>query len=330
MENNTEDKSKNKINNTDNTNNNYYYNCKRCDYKTNYLCDIKKHLDRKTKCTTKDDNFNMSFKELYNQSIIKNIVDENNLPNKKKENNILCEYCQNSYYNKQGLERHQKVCKKKNNSENNKINDEKKIDNNNNNNNNTTLTQNNYYQNIETQNNLILNLPNQDIKEETLDQVLVPFFDKFDTSHINDEIKMGLLLSHLYYDTLKEILKNSVNLNFMLDMNQQNGLIYKNNSESLVPIDNVIICNNVWRKVRDYLLEALDFMKERYNKVDIHLYNHLHNQIKNKYNEFIKGNNKDYTEAVIGTINKVSHEKKEETEKIFKLISENKNNLIKN
>ncbi len=327
MENNTEDKSKNKTNNTDNTNN-YYYNCKRCDYKTNYLCDIKKHLDRKTKCISKDNNFNMSFKELYNQSIIKNIVDENNLPNKKKENNILCEYCQNSYYNKQGLERHQKVCKKKNNSENNKINDEKKIDNNNNNN--TTLTQNNYYQNIETQNNLILNLPNQDIKEETLDQVLVPFFDKFDTSHINDEIKMGLLLSHLYYDTLKEILKNSVNLNFMLDMNQQNGLIYKNNSESLVPIDNIIICNNVWRKVRDYLLEALDFMKERYNKVDIQLYNHLHNQIKNKYNEFIKGNNKDYTDAVIGTINKVSHEKKEETEKIFKLISENKNNLIKN
>ncbi len=338
MSNNNLNNIMNNDNNIDNNikNNNYYYNCKRCLYKTNFICDIKKHLDRKTKCIAKDKNYNLSEEELYNLSIKKefsiiiikkeneNIKKDKN-DNKKEKNNI-CEYCQNSYYNKQGLERHTKICKK-----NNKNNNENNNKNNKNNNTNQLLTQNNYYHNtnIETQNNLILNLQSQNLKEETMEQILVPFFDRFDTSHINDDIKMGLLLSHLYYDTLKEIMKNSVNLNFMLDMNEKSGLIYKNDDESLVPIDNLIIYNNVWRKVRDYLLEALESMKNKYPKTDDNLYNHLQNQIKNKYNEFIKDNNKDYTFAVKETINKIANERKEETENKFKLIP-NYSTLLKN
>ncbi len=339
INNNMNDDNKSDENNDKNIKNNYYYMCKRCSYKTNFICDIKKHLDRKTKCISKDENYNLTDEELYNISLKKE-YSENNIKksektkkdkndNNKKENNNICEYCENSYYNKQGLERHLKICKKKNINNNLNIHNNDNISNNNNNENSknithtTSLTQNNYYHNtnIETQNNLILNLPNQNLKEETMEQILVPFFDKFDTSHINDDIKMGLLLSHLYYDTLKEIMKNSVNLNFLLDANQKSGLIYKNGEENLVPIDNIIIYNNVWRKVRDYLLEALESMKNKYPKTDDNLYNHLQNQIKNKYNEFIKDNNKDYTVAVKETINKIANERKEEIENRFKILS---------
>jgi hypothetical protein len=103
----------------------------------------------------------------------------------------------------------------------------------------------------------------------------------------------------------------------MLDLNEKNGLIYKNKNECIISIDNLTICNHIWKKVYDFLIDILEDLRKKYDKIDIYLYNHLYNQIKNKYIEFIKGNNKDYNELVIITINKLSEEKKKETQKLF-------------
>ncbi len=183
---------------------------------------------------------------------------------------------------------------------------------------------NNYIEN--QQNNLIINLSNENDNND-IEKILIPFFDKFDTSHIKDDVRLNLLLSHLYYDTLKEILKNKVNLNFLLDKNSNQSFIYKNENENIVKIDNVIIYNNVWKKVRDYLLESLENIKKNCPKYDKNGLNYFENQIIQKYNEFIKDNNKSYSNGVIQTINTVFEEKRNETEKIFKLIN---NNMIEN
>ncbi len=138
---------------------------------------------------------------------------------------------------------------------------------------------------------------------------------------------MNLLFSHLYFDTLKEILKNKVNLNFLLDKNSESSLIYKDEQENFKKIDNIIIYNNVWKKVRNYLLESLDSIKKKYPKIDKQIYDITEYQIKKKYNDYIKDENKNYTENVIATIDIVFQENKDETEKIFKILNNNNNKI---
>ncbi len=321
-------------------NSKYYYECLRCNYQTIYTSDIKRHILKKKKCDNIN-NINLSENDILNNCLKKiykitqclennenNIKDENNENNilaqclennennilakcleKNKDQNILCEYCNNKYSTKHSLSRHIKICK------NNPIYVKEHI--------NDLINKNcvnlkiTNLQELEVKNSLIENNNNNNICNQNIQKEIIPFFEKFDTSHINNEIKMGLLLSHLYHDTLKEILKNPVNLNYMLDLNEKNGLIYKNKNECIISIDNLTICNHIWKKVYDFLIDILEDLRKKYDKIDIYLYNHLYNQIKNKYTEFIKGNNKEYNELVIITINKLSEEKKKETQKLF-------------
>ncbi len=269
-----------------------------------------------------------------------NNKDNNNNNDKNKDNNNTnkkCEYCDKIFYSKQNLLKHYDVCKKNplyfENLKNKKQTELNELINNQKNKNEETLNITNNITNntinntiIENQqNNFIINLSNENNNKD-FDKILIPFFDKFDTSHINDDIQLNLLLSHLYYDTLKEILKNKVNLNFLLDKDSNQSFIFKNDNENIVKIDNIIIYNNVWKKVRDYLLESLESVKIKKPKTDINIFNFIENKIKDKYNEFIKDNNKNYSDAVIETINIVFEENKNETEKIFKFI--NNNNML--
>ncbi len=297
---------------------------------TNYsFKDIKNDLSNENNIN----NISLSKKE---ESSENNISDQNNKKKNIENNeNKKCNFCDKTFFSKQNLLKHNDICRKNPKYlENIKNQKEKELNNlvkNHSNNNSTNVINNNIInQNIvieNQQNNLIINLSNESEKKE-IDKILIPFVDRFDTSHINDEIRMNLLFSHLYYDTLKEILKNKVNLNFLLDTSSNTSLVYKNDTENIVKIDNIIIYNNVWKKVRDYLLESLENIKIKYPKFDSDAYNHFENQIKKKYNEFIKNNNKDYTKCVIGTIHTLFEENRNEAENRFQLLNkmiENKN-----
>ncbi len=248
----------------------------------------------------------------------------NNIDSENEKKNKKCSYCNKILCNKQNLDKHMEICKKNPNYYKNiqqqSLNTINFLTNNQINLVNNNIVNNNSF----SQNNLIININNDINDNKEIDKILIPFFDKFDTSHINDEVKMSLLFSHLYFDTLKEILKNKVNLNFLINTNSESSFIYKNKTENITKIDNIIIYNNVWKKVRDYLLESFENIKKKYPRIEKSIYELTEGQIKKKYNDFILDNNKEYTKNVIATINLASEENKDETEKIFKTF----NNLL--
>ncbi len=290
---------------------------------------------------------NQNIKNIQNNQ---NNQNNQNIQNNENENKKICEYCDLKLSNNFCLKRHLEKCIKnpKNLSETLKTMDKKNLEEtfkivhnlNNNINNinenfennknipinyeNTSDIQNNYNivnNNIiqqNTQNNLIINLNNDSINVSATDKILIPFFDKFDTSHINDELQMNLLFSNLYIETLREILKNSVNLNFIVKNEDKNGFIYKNEKENIVEIDNIIVYNNVWKKVRDYLLESFEKIKAKKLKIDDEIMTIAFNKINKKYNDFILEKDNNYTKNVIGTIDLISNENYEKTKEGFK------------
>ncbi len=285
-------------------NSKYYYECCRCDYKTIFTSDIKRHLSKKKICNnTKNINLeninemiDLSLKKIYNKDDY--LINNNNESILDlKDNNFVCTHCKIKFSTKQSLFRHENTCKNNLNIIKEQLNNLLKKENNKN--------DNKQFNNINKLN----------------DKKLIPFFDKFDVSHIDNDTKIGLLLSHSYNDTFYEIMKNPNNHNFILDISQKNNQIYKNENEKIILIDNIIIYNNIWKKIKDYLIESLDSLKEKYSKIDTFLYNHLYNQIINKYNEFIKGNNKEYNDTVMNIINQSSVKyKKDIQQKFNKLI----------
>ncbi len=322
----------------------FYYECARCEYRTSIKNDMIRHLNKIKKCIITQ-NYDLTESEIYNKSTIKlykngiketkinenNKIENNNNNSDKKEIKKNCEYCNSGFSNSYSLKRHVDKCKnnpkiieesikslQKNLNTTVDIGEKKEI--------NTMGSINNYEivnNNIiqqNTQNNLIINLNVESINTSSTDKILVPFFDKFDTSHINDEVRMNLLLSNLFIETLREILKNSVNLNFIVKKEDKKGLIYKNEEENIVAIDNIIVYNNVWKKVRDYLLESLDKIKYKNPKPDEQLIELLLNKINKKYNDFILGKDNNYIKNVIGTIDLVSNENYEQTKENFKVL----------
>ncbi len=248
-----------------------YYKCERCDYECDQIISIKRHLKRKNKCKIKEGLNYLNEKELYEKSIIKKYKNtdaikkkyeefkkkesENNEENKKE---IKCEYCFRIFTRKNNLEQHYDSCKVKSIIEG--TNQELTNLTINNNSFNTTNIQNN----IQNINYITLNLDKQSI-----DKMLIPFYDKFDTSHISNETQLDLLLCTLYEETLKEILKNNSNLNFYINQSKENNsLIYVEN-QKIDKVNNEVIYTEIWKKVKDYLLESLNelkIIKNKYNK----------------------------------------------------------------
>jgi hypothetical protein len=85
----------------------FYYECKRCFYKSYQKSDIKKHLDKKKICDRKLESYKYKDEELTNLSLERNYVVE------KKD--FLCKNCNKIFFNTSNLKRHlEKYCKKNN------------------------------------------------------------------------------------------------------------------------------------------------------------------------------------------------------------------------
>ena len=85
---------------------NNYYECARCDYKTNKKSSMITHINKKKICNKKIESFKYSDQELYDLSFQMKYNKENILENK-------CNYCNKTYVTKHTLNRHiEKYCKK--------------------------------------------------------------------------------------------------------------------------------------------------------------------------------------------------------------------------
>ncbi len=342
---------------------NIYYECRRCKYSCNQLIDLKRHLKRKNKCLWKEGTTeNLSEIEIYNESIqpkYKNLenICKKYFENKEKQQNnevdwkefkLKCDYCYKKLANRSNLERHIATCKTKNII--NKISDKNNTNNTNNTNNinNTnmdnkninTINNNNISNNIinNTTNNNIYNITNNinqnitqnitiNIDHNCVNKILIPFYEKFDTSHITDEIKFDLLLSSLYEDTLKEILKNELNLNFLIEDSIDNkSIIYHDNKLNRINKDELY--EIVWEKIKNYLIESLEYIQKIKTKYDKDMLKFLEKKILIKHT-YLKNRDKNIQSEVKNIINRCSQENKDKILIGFEKI-ENKNNLIEN
>ncbi len=349
------------IDNKNHTNNdnklilkNYYYECFRCKHTTKQIGEMKKHLERKNICIKKDNNCDLYGKELYDLSIkkrykneeeIKKLFEENNKNKEnintelesdlsKKTENIICDYCKKNYSSRSNLNVHLRNCNVKKLIEK----DIKKKE--------TLVITNNYnIQNIHNnqnilnnqniQNNIIINIGDKDMKKESVENLLLPFFEIFDSSHIDDQKHIDLVLSNLYIETLGELLKNSVNLNYILYEDKETSLIFKNEDEKYVSIDNIKIYGNLILKIKKYLLEGIEkikILKPYYHPDIINVAEHY---IKKKYNDYIRDEDSAYIEKFKNELNRKSKEFANDAIKkyenfYYKLENKTMDNLISN
>jgi hypothetical protein len=306
-----------------------YYECERCEYKTKLFADMNRHIKRKNLCVCKKENFIMSdveFKtkslekkyENYNE-IMEKYIELKNKENEEKEkdsslywkdNEKRCDYCFNTFYQKTNLDKHVETCKIKEIVEKNKKEPSTIIINNNNNTINNNITNN------------ITNI-NVNIDNKCIDRLLIPFYEKFDTTHISNETQLELLLSALYEDTLKEMLKNDLNLNFLLiETTQDNKSVVYVGDKKVERIDNNEIFYKIWLEVKNYLIELLDNYKKRKNKYDDIVMKTVENRINEKHN-YLTCSNDDTVKKVKDLIWNISKENQEKTVSKFKQITEN-------
>ncbi len=308
-----------------------FFQCERCDYKTNLSSDMQQHLNRKKICINNKKDLIISESEFKNRSLKKKYENSEEVLKtyndlKKKENeekekdsslywkdiDKRCEYCFNIFYQKSNLDKHIKKCKIKEFIESNNSNTNTTINNNQNIINTTNINSNNLTQNIT---NINVNLDNK-----CIDKLLIPFYDKFDTSHISNETQLDLLLSTMYEDTLKEILKNDLNLNFILDNTTDNKSYVYKGDEKVERIDNEEIYNKIWLEVKNYLIESLNKIKIEKKRYEKQIIRFIEDTIKEKH-KFLTCNNEDTVNNVKDVIKNVSKENEEKTILKFKQIS---------
>lgn len=263
------------------------YLCKRCGiFKTKHFNDLKKHVDRKNSCKKTNEVMFLSDDQLLAMSLLPNNVllcvlekDTQHLKNsniltknkkkifeefnsiEKSNDLICCKYCNSEFSLIIELKKHliltcyynelvKNETLEKNNNINNNINiNEIKIDN---------SINNNINNNINGNNNTI-NINNIKVEIKTP----IPFDNEWDLSKINEQIKREISLSqYMYTSLLEEILKNEINLNVVIDIENDSGMVYKNNIDKYIE------------------MKSKDIVEKTMEKLCVHLHNiHENNNI---------------------------------------------------
>jgi hypothetical protein len=258
---------------------------------TKQKIEMKRHLEKEKKCEIKNNNHNLSEKELYNLSLqkyeiykknenkednfndkllkqelkLENIQEINSSGNERIEKNNkdnYCEKCDKYFYHKSNLNKHlrKNICNKK----------EKK----------------NNIQHIGVQNNIINN--NQKIINININY-MKGFDEEWDVSKIDDKKKGEILLSNSKFSkTLENILKNDVNLNVILN-DDNTGLVYKNEKNKYEPMTNKNIIELSMEKVYKHLKDFYqEITKNNINDLsEVSLKNELI-ELEKKYSRFFR------------------------------------------
>ncbi len=288
--------------------NKYFFMCYRCNYKTLCQTDIKRHIDRKYVCDIKNNDYNLNINDwkikslekivLNDNEIIKNIIEKKNNENES----IKCESCEKTFFSRSNKYRHLKICKEKKNNEleeNNNNTKDKDIDNNNEQP--KTLMTNNI-QNNNIQNNIFfINILEETVNEESIKNMILPFYSKFNTSHLSDLEQLNILINNSYVNALNELLKNNVNLNYFISDDDESMIVYKNMNEKFVTEKKIVIYENIWNKITFTFLDILEKIKNQTPYQHPEIYQIWKNKIIEKHNNFInKTNDKDYMSFING------------------------------
>ena len=311
------------------------YECKKCDYKTKYFKDIIKHLNKKKTCIKNFICLELTNDEMLIMTLIpfvekKQNVDFNKIKNYKytyKNKNLLleelsniekhkikvCKYCEKNYNTIADLKKHiiidcfektmESNNKKETNIDNLSVYNNSKIENNDNSkieNNDNSITNSN---NIT--NNITLNIQNP-----------IPFDDNWDISKISESEKSKLMLSQIMYThLLKEILKNNINLNVIIDKNKDFGIVYKNDLEKYIKMEINEIVDNSMEKLHKNLLDISEELKKNIF-FDKYMLEYKDKDIKNKYQCY--NNNKKTQEQVNNCVKDIFDDNKEDSYQIMK------------
>ena len=308
------------------------YICKKCNFNTDNLSDLKRHINKKNPCGKSLEAMVYSDDQILVLTLLPyvndiHILSEVNLDhlndsnllykNKKRVINILddidknkkkcCDICNESFSKVMDLKKHILLtCFHKN---------IEKIENNIHNNQSIIQSSYNNINNI-TNNNNNNNNNNNSINIILDVNKLSSFDEEWDISKIDTYKKERLMSSQIMYTKLlEEILKNEINLNVIIDKENKSGMVYKNNIEKYIKMKSKDIVSNTMEKLNKHLNDInncdIDALKEikTYSRQII---NKKHNDYKNS--ETIQ-------EGVIKCMTNIYENKKEEATNIAKNIT---------
>jgi hypothetical protein len=335
------------------------YECKRCNYKSQYFSDVKRHLNKKKKCLKSINVIKYSNDQLFAYSLIplyentKSIDIESIKPNpsvyinKDKLFNIIitidknkskiCPYCNKSFDKIQDNKNHViSECFSENGLKNDVDNNLNIINNNNtiNNidtvNNNTIDTLNNNIVNNNVNNNVnnTIDIINNTLNATNIFNItvnLVPFDKEWDITKIDNYKKEQLVFSNIMYtNLLEEILNNETNLNVIIDKETCSGMVYKNEVDKYIQMKIKDIVEKSMEKLYNKLNEINGSMSKN-SMVYEDILKLSKEKINNKYTDY--KNNEETKKIVQDYITNIFDNKKENAIVIANNIDQN--NIIK-
>ncbi len=228
----------------------YNYDCARCEKNFINKIDIERHLNKKEKCKSKNNNFFLSDKEVMILSCIKTSK-KNFYINEKKinDNELICKFCYSEYKNKSLLNAHIKIC--------NLEDDYKNI------------------VNICKKLNVIKNSKNNFIEINKIKS----FDENYNDNYLTIDSKSNILIRLDGYYTLNIILKNIENLNILpINTYMSCIIINKNNEKKIKKINNVLLEEILTFKIKRYLLNIKNELKKN-KQITERLFNVLEEEI---------------------------------------------------
>lgn len=303
------------------------YCCKRCDYKTTFLYNLKKHMDKKKQCSKNINAYSYSDDQILISTLLPYYDDKHYITdielnnckslnelskNKKELLNIIediektkckkCNYCYEEFPKTVDLRKHILLkCfleSKQKNTKEHKNNEMYHITNN------TTTSVNISNSNNNNNNHTTNNITNVNIELKTP----IPFDNEWDMSQIDKSIKQNLLMSSVMYTSLlNEILKNEINLNVIIDKEAESGVVYKNNIDKYIKMKLKDIVDNTMKKLRKHLI---DINKDNINThIMPEIIDFSRKIINKKLIDYEKDNN-DIAKNVVGYISDIYDSKK--------------------
>ena len=280
-----------------NMNNMSYYKCLRCNYKTYRYNDMKKHLNRKIKCTQDIDSYKYDDNFINEKSLLLKYNENGDIEKKTTgdDNKIKCNNCNINFTKKSNLLRHLKKCvievpeqqQPSSNHIENHIETQYNIAN---------------QHNISTTNNVIIVNSNN----------LRSFNEKWTIEHIDEYLRNNIFLSGTKYtDLLDEILKDKNNLNVIIEKDSNYGLIYKNEEELYVNMKVKEIIEKSMEKLYEQLNDLYSSISnDNKMKINTKIIENEKKIMDNKYDNFCNNNNN--TKSVVENLLASIYEKKKD------------------
>jgi hypothetical protein len=278
------------------------YICKRCEYKSSLKADMRRHLDRKKKCSLNIiENGDMTFKQIYLESLQPIYEYNNDLPTNNSINNsnnsinnsnneidsenilniteindiseessntskklVTCHDCNKCFVSVKNLNFHKKnYCK--NDKQNSTDEQNTHLNTKNNITYNDNSINNSVTNNISVDNLTINNTNNTIININPILNInLLDFKEEWKTDHMSDLVKKVVFACQNKFSSfLIEILKNNDNNNVVLDKNSINGYIFNKEKMEFEMKDKDYIIQETVEKLKNQLLDlTCDVIKE--------------------------------------------------------------------